>query len=205
MNSKWYLSILVIALAFLGISLEQKNAPNQEILVQFNEDFVKTSETEAAIETVKKQLQSIGVNEVQVVTIQDGSIKITYYSAIDVSFVKVLFKNQENLYLAYASGQEKSDSSSSFPSSENDNYIQLNVNEIPDNSNRDLGFNGVLVEVKFVRDQYVNPIAYFGTSEKDFTLKKYSEVLNKNLYFDSTIIKDNASYKIPEVRAGPLS
>jgi hypothetical protein len=196
---------LVIALAFIGISLEQKSVPNQEILVQFNEDFVSTSETEAAVETVKKQLQSIGVNEVQVVTIQDGSIKITYYSAIDVSFVKVLFKNQENLYLAYASGQEKSDSSSSFPSSENDNYIHLNVNEIPDNSNRDLGFNGVLVEVKFVRDQFANPIAYFGSSEKDFTLKKYSEVLNKNLYFDVTIIKENTSYKIPEVRAGPLS
>ncbi|MBW2938667.1 hypothetical protein KXJ69_11150 [Aureisphaera sp. CAU 1614] len=205
MNSKWYLSILVIALAFFGKSLEQKQAPNQEILVQFNEDFVSTSETEAAVETVKKQLQSIGVNEIQVVTIQDGSIKITYYSAIDVSFVEVLFKNQENLYLAYAGGQEKSDSSSSFPSSENDNYIHLNVNEIPDNSNRDIGFSGVLVEVKFVRDQFENPIAYFGTSEKDFTLKKYSEVLNKNLYFDGTIIKENTSYKIPEVRAGPLS
>ena len=187
--------------------LEQKQAPNQEILVQFTDDVVTPLEAKNALENVQKKLQAIGAEQIHVAKVADGTIKVIYFSSIDVAIVKALFSSEKNLELGYTAfnNNGKKDESSNLPSESGINAYQLNVNEIPDNSNRDLGFNGVLVEVKFVRDQYVNPIAYFGTSEKDFTLKKYNEALNKNLYFDGAIIKDNASYKIPEVRAGPLT
>ncbi len=207
MNSKWYLSILVIALAFFGKSLEQKNAPNQEIVVQFSDDIISPLETQFALESVQKQLKSIGAEQIQVAKAANGTIKVTYFSSIDVAIVKALFSTEENLKLGYTAfnNQGDTESADNIPFESGINTYQLNVSEIPVKSQRDLGFDGILVEIKFVRDQYVNPIGYLGSSEKDFTLKTHIEKLDNNLYYTSAIIIDNASYKIPEVRAGPLS
>jgi hypothetical protein len=206
MNSKWYLGILVVTLAFFGKSLEQKNAPNQEIVVQFSGDIISPLETQDALESVQKQLKSIGAEQIQVAKAADGTIKVTYFSSIDVAIVKALFSTEENFELGYTAFNNKGEKegADSFPFESGISAYQLNVSEIPNKSQRDLGFDGILVEIKFLRDQYVNPIGYFGASEKEFTLKTHIEKLNNNLYDTSAIIINNTSYKIPEVRAGPL-
>jgi len=203
MISKWYWSILVIALAFVGISLEQKNAPNQEIVVQFNDSAVSPDDTQAAIETVKKQLQSIGITDVRIDDAQKGALKISYYSAVDVSFIEVLFSNQENLSLE--ENTQKEDFPISFPLQPDSTTFQLNISEIPSNAPQSLGLNGVVAEVKFLRDQSVKPIVFFRPFENDFHLKKPLQKFTNNLHSISVFITDNNSYKIPEVRAGPLS
>lgn len=207
MNSKWYLGILVVALAFFGKSLEQNHAPNQEIVVQFSDDLITPLETQFALESVQKQLKSIGAEQIRTTKFVDGTIKVTYFSSIDVAIVKALFTSEENLELGYTAynDQGEKEGPDSIPFESGISAYQLNVSEIPERSQRDLGFDGVLVEIKFVRDQYVSPIGYFGGSENDFTLKTHIEKLTNNLYYTSAIIIDNASYKIPEVRAGPLS
>lgn len=186
--------------------MEQKQAPNQEILVQFSNEGVTPHLAINTIESVQRQLQSIGAKQIQVAKVTNGTIKVRYFSSIDVAIVKALFSSEKNIDFGYANfNDNEEEDSSNFPFEENFYTYHLNVSEIEDSSKRDLGNNGVLVEVKFVRDPYVNPIAYVSTSEKDFSLKKHISTLQNKLYVNSVIFKDNASYKIPEVRAGPLS
>lgn len=203
MNSKWYIGVLLIALAFLGICSEQTVVPNQEIVVQFNGDAVSATETESTIVSVTKQLQSIGVKGVKVVKTFDGNLKITYYSTIDVSAVKALFSNQEILELGYTSFYNK-EGSSSEPFNNNTTSYELNVSEIQTASDTDMSGNGFLVELKSGNEIYFNPLLYAGNTTIDFSIQNKLGKVAYTLYEAAALGIDTASYKIPEVRAGPL-
>lgn len=204
MNSKWFIGVVVIALAFLGISLEQTAIPNQEIVVQFHLDAVSTNDFENAITIVTEQLQSIGVEGVQVTKLLDGNLKITYYSTIDVARVKDLFSKQENLLAGY----------SSFATNETTPYepfdsdivtYELNVSEIQTATDAAMGLHGSLVEFKSGNEWYVNPVVYLPSSNIDFAAHNTRENVARTQYEKVTLGIDTSSYKIPEVRAGPLS
>jgi len=204
MNSKWYIGLLIVALAFLGISSEQSVLPNQEIVVQFNANTVSANETENAIVIVARQLESIGVKGIQVVKTFDGNLKITYYSAIDVAIVKDLFSKQANLLIDDTSFATNNNSSSQPFDNDTATY-ELNVSEIQTASDVDMGLNGVLVDIKSGHEWYVNPVLYFGNASADFSVQKTFENSAYTLYGAITLGTDTRSYKIPEVRAGPFS
>lgn len=204
MNSKWYIGLLVVALAFLGISSEQTVLPNQEIVVQFHLDAVSATEAEDAISIVTRQLQSIGVEGVQTTQTLDGNLKITYFSTIDVAVVKDLFSRQANILVGGASLPDNENAPHQPFDSDTANY-QLNVSEIQTATNADMGLNGVLVDVKSGNEWYVNPVLYFGNPHVDFNIQKTIENVAYTLYGAIALGIDTTSYKIPEVRAGPLS
>ena len=66
MKPKWYLSTFILIVAFLGAGLQQFSAPNQEIVLQFEDKEISLVKTENAIANIKKQLQDIGVKKIQV-------------------------------------------------------------------------------------------------------------------------------------------
>ena len=204
MNSKWYLGLLLVALAFLGISSEQTVVPNQEIVVQFNVDAVSTNDSENAIAIVTKQLQSIGVEGVQVTELLDGNLKITYYSSMDIAVVKDLFNKQAHLFSENTSFSTN-ENSSNQPFDTNTIAYELNVSEIQTATDADMGGNGLLVELKSGNEWYVNPVLYLGNTNIDFSLQRSFQNEAHPLYGNIALGIDTTSYKIPEVRAGPLS
>jgi hypothetical protein len=204
MNWRWYIPVLIIALAFFGVSLEQSTLPNQEIVVQFNTENVSVAEAERAIANVTSQLKSIGIEHVLVSEIHNGKLKVTYYSATDVATIKDLFKKQNKLQLADTGFNEK-DNSPNIPLSENSHIYKLEVVTIQKDLGSNLGLQGVLVIVKSAKDQYLKPFTSVGVCETNIDLKQDIEIVAYKNYRDISFLIDHTSYEIPEVRAGPLA
>ena len=203
----WRLNItaLLIALAFFGVSLEQSNTdPNQEILVQFNTDSISALQAQRAISDIKNQLKAIGVEEVQVSETSDGRLKVSYYSAIDVSVIKSLFFKQNKLRYGN-SPLEGDDFPFKIPFSNDSNTYIVDVIKIQSDFNYDLSLQGVLAEAKAANDQYVKPKLSLDASPIDIELRYTVESDLISGYRIVSLVEDNASYKIPEVRAGPIS
>jgi len=203
-NRRWYFIGIIITLAFFGISLEQSTVPNQEIVVQFNADSITADEAEQVILNITSQLKAVGVEEFQVSEIRGGKLKVTYFSNVDVTIIKGLFDKQDKLEFGYRDFDDQGDSSK-IPFGNESNTYKLAVSKIQKDSGSNLGLHGLPIELKSVKDQYLNPIVFLGTSETNFNFKhNIKSVVCKN-YRNVAILIDNTSYKIPEVRAGPLS
>ena len=101
MNSRRYIGALIIVLTFLGVVYQQQNSlPNQEIVLQFTDAKVTSSETQNTIAIVKEQLQNLGADNIHVKETQEGTLKITYYSATNVSSIKKIL-SEENTLIKY--------------------------------------------------------------------------------------------------------
>lgn len=184
--------------------MEQSTLPNQEIVVQFNTNSVSEAEAKRAISSITSQLKSIGVEDFHISEIQNGKLKLTYYSAKDIATIKNLFDAQDEFQLG-DTAFDNTEHSSGFPSKEGTNTYKLDVVKIQKDSNLDLGLHGLPVEVKSAKDQYLNPIVFLGASETNFNLKQCSESVAYKNYRNVSLLIDTSSHKIPEVRAGPLS
>ena len=150
--------------------MEQSTLPNQEIVVEFNTNSVSEVDAKQAISNITNQLRSIGVDDFQISEIQDGKLRVTYYSAKDIAIIKNLFEGQIDLQLGETAFGSKN--SSEIPSQEFPNTYKVNVVKIQKDSRLDLGLQGLPVEVKSATDQYLNPILSLGVPEANFTFKK---------------------------------
>ena len=173
--------------------------PNQEIVVQFNADAVSDQQTQDAITNVTSRLQSIGIERIQVVEDFRGNLKITYYSAVTVEVVKSLLA-KEQLQLAQNTQQDNKQPFGEYPKT-----YQLNISEIQLAEGANMGLNGTLVEVKSGFEWYINPLNYLGGASMEIGLGQTFEDIAFTCYGDVALGIDTASYKIPEVRAGPLA
>ncbi len=204
MNSKWYVSTLFFVLAFLGVSLKQSSTPNQEIVVQFNNNGVTQDEALNALAIVKEQLQEIGVENIRVQESANGTLKITYYSEIDVAGIKELFAKDKNLELGYTLYSHNEEDPGVPPLTYSSNY-KLNVSEIQKGQDLASDFEGFLFESKSVTTRYINADVYFSHSEVDIWEKNRLEKVAFELHSNQALLIDNSSHNIPEVRAGPLA
>lgn len=205
MNWRWYITGLIVALAFFGMSLGQsKTYPNQEIVVRFNVSSIDSDEVQQAIVDIRSQLKSIGIDEVQVSEILNGKIKVTYFSNKDVAVIKDLFFKHNKLQLGATAFNEKS-GSSKIPLSDHSNTYKLDVIKIQQDPGSDIGFHGTLIEIKSLNDQYLKPVLSLATSEVNISLKYNIESAGCKSYPNISLLINNSAYKTPEVRAGPLS
>ncbi len=204
MKSKWYLSTLVVILSLLGFSQPQVYFPNQEIVVQFSDDEVTFDEAQNAVALVKEQLQTIGVDNIQVRESVDGRLKITYYSDVDVTIIAEIFSKEKNLDLGYSSYPTNKEGGE-FPSQENSKIYELDVFEIQNNSDFDSGFSGYLVELELKSNRFFTPTVFFFAHKNEVEernrVEKTAYVIQKNI----AIAIDTVKHSIPEVRAGPFS
>jgi hypothetical protein len=205
MKQKWYISTLIIILTVIGVVCEQQiSVPNQEILLQFTDEGVTTEDTRNTLEIVKKQLQNLGVENIQVKEQEKGSIKITYYSDENVAIIKQTLSEENNLVLDYTSFSQDGQGSK-LPSDENPIGYNLDVHEIHKGHDIDWGVNGKYVLEPNPKGNYVfNLGVYASFNEIDVKgeerIVKVAYKVNRNI----TIALDNASQNTPEVRAGPL-
>jgi hypothetical protein len=203
MKPKWYLSTFILIVAFLGAGLQQFSVPNQEIVLQFEDQEISLVETENAIANIKKQLQDIGVEKIQVYKGDNGVLKISYFSEIDVVFIKKLFSKEKALKLSY-SLLDIEEGTSKIPSKNKSNTYQLDVFEIQKSNGNEGDSNGLVVELLPENDRSFNPDVYYSALVQDVRFKNKIEKVAYVIYSAISIEIDNSSYNIPEVRAGPV-
>ncbi len=206
MKKKWYFRILTTALTLLVVVQQQTVVPNQEIVLEFINGEVTSLEAQKAIAIVKKQLQSIGVENARISReLKNGTLKIAYYSDADVAFIKRILSEKQNVALDHVFYDQNEDGNQ-FPLNQNSKDYNLDVYEIQ--KSRDFGsdFNGISVlEVKQEQDGDYNPnVPSFITGVEANDINSLIKVAQKT-HTNIAIAIDNTSHKIPEVRAGPIS
>lgn len=204
MKAKWYISALIIILTLFGaVTQQQVNVPNQEIVLQFSNASITSQDTQNTITTVKKQLQNIGVSNIQVKEAENGKLIITYYSDTDVASIKETFSKEKSLTLDYTLNNQDKDTSN-LPFDENTISYNLDIYEIQNGNDAEWDLNGIsVVELKSESNRFSNPniYAFVNATELTESIEKHTYILHYNI----AIAIDNTSHKIPEVRAGPLA
>lgn len=199
MKIKWYLSTLVIVLASLGFCQNQISIPNQEILVQFNTEEVTIEQSKKAIDVIKQQLHNFGIESFHIREIQNGELRISYHSSLDVENIKKALAEKE-IGLALTSLQDKK--SSKDPSGDPQKDFNLDVYEIQKPSDSHSAGKFVIV-VKQDFDRFLNSNFYPTFNQTDFAqLNDVENLPNNSIAYIAFAIK-NTSHVIPEVRAGP--
>nr|WP_321237351.1 hypothetical protein [uncultured Psychroserpens sp.] len=202
MKKSWYIGILIIALTLLGsvASKQQAAVPNQEIVLQFTSDVITSDEALDTIVLVKKQLQAVGVEHIQVQELLNGQLKITYYSDADVASIKTLLSNESTLELGYISKDNKQSNS---PSEDHKIDYDLDVYEIQQSNDLSDLDGKLALETKTEHERFFNPNVLIAPEEISIDTKENIENVAYKFRRTIAIAIDNNSYKIPEVRAGP--
>ncbi|MBR9915880.1 MAG: hypothetical protein GYB32_13870 [Algicola sp.] len=207
MNNKWYISALVIILAFLGgiTSHEKSVTPNQEIVLQFSSETVSNDEAQIAITTVKQQLETVGVHDIQVTEYKGGQLKITYFSTIDIGSVKKLLSKEVSLGVSDAI-INSSDIPFEIPSKENSIAYNVDVYEIQNGYDTAFHLSGKLaLEHKADHDRLSNTNPFAHAKPVDCNIVEQQVKVAYKFHKHSGIAINHISHKIPEVRAGPDS
>ncbi|WP_047545448.1 hypothetical protein [Psychroserpens sp. Hel_I_66] len=200
MKSRWYISILIITLTLLGgfASKQQTASPNQEIVLQFSSENVSIQDTKNAIENVKEQLEIAGISTVEVQSLKDGQLRLTYFSNSDVESIKILLSTACDL--DYVSNENKS---SKPPSEEKIITYDVDVYEIQQGNDLSELDGKLALETKAEYDRFFNPHVFGATENIQIDTKECIEKVAYKLHKSVAIAIDDTSYKIPEVRAGP--
>lgn len=204
MNWKWYLPILFLTLAFIGVSLEQSGVPNQEIVVQFDANAISSDEIQCAVSGITNQLESIGIYEFQVSEIYQGKLKVTYFSTVDVAIIKALFYERHSLKLA-GLGLVPAGDSGNIPFGKDSKNYKLDVIQIQEYQYSNIGLQGLPVLVQSTKDHYLKPFVSLGGVETEINLKRFLDCISFGNYCNTSLSTANSSHKIPESRAGPLT
>ncbi|WP_298534321.1 hypothetical protein [uncultured Algibacter sp.] len=205
MIARWCISAFIFLLTLFGVISQQQIAvPNQEIILQFSDIELTSEDAKHTILIVRKQLEALGVENIQIKSQGNGKLKISYYCDADISSIKNSFAKAHNLDLNYQSGTTGR-GASEFPSPENSIAYNINVYEIQSSSDSGWDFDGAFtLEVEVKSDRFLDPNINF--SAGNLELKRLTQVSNvafrvqKNV---SVAIRETL-HTIPEVRAGPL-
>ncbi|MBX2827718.1 MAG: hypothetical protein KTR22_06120 [Flavobacteriaceae bacterium] len=206
MNSKWYLGTLFIVLAILGVGVKKTTTPNQEIIVQFDSEAITLTEAQGAIALVKEQLKHVGAENIRVSKSANGTLKITYFSKVDVASIQEILSHGEKLELGYTSYAD-SEGHSELPLEYDLHSYKLNVSEIQNSTEFTSDFKGYTLafELKTSHRRYIDADFHFTFLEMDRYEIKRTENIAYQQYSLKALLVDNGSHNIPEVRAGPLT
>lgn len=199
MKNTWYISLLVIAIAILGIRFGQSSVANQEIVLKFANLETFERESQEAIRFVKTQLQEISADNVKVQYSNDGSFKITYYSDVDIARIKTLLSQKNDVIFTNNTKGTKGKS----PLSEDDETLGFLIDVFEIQPSNDIaGATGTVVEVKSEIIRFFTPEAYpVVTYLKENYTKKIERA---HIASSSRSLEIKKGFcTIPKVRAGP--
>ncbi len=189
-------------MAFLVTFFEPNTVPNQQIVIQFSNDAITIADTEDTIESIQNKLQSIGVTQIHIGQSKSGQLRITYFSEEDVAHIQNALFNVEDFQMAYdTSGQ----SSKEFPNNYNVTDYELNVSEIKTSTSNTWDFEGTEVAKFNPKSDHSNTLKVHDSGNQVYS-ELNNHVINTivEAYKEAAIVSNNSSYKIPEVRAGPM-
>lgn len=201
MNTKWYISTLIIILALIGLNQEQTKVANQQIVLQFS-DIEMTSVTahDDALATITKKLQTFGIANIEIIENDDTQLSIRYYSDIDALSIGKFLSQDCQLALTY-SGLDQLPID--FPEDKLPESCSIVVSDLQQQTDDGLGLNGKFAfELNQDYKRFSNPVVIPHNNlivfEQD-AIVQVAYKINKVI----AIAIDNTSRTIPEVRAGP--
>lgn len=201
MNSKWYISALIVLLALIGLNQEQTKVANQQIVLRYT-DAETTSYTacDDALATITQKLNDLGVAGIEIIESDDTKLTIHYYSDIDALTVGEFLSQDGKLSLTYGDIDELP---SDFPKEELPESFSLVISDLQQKTGDGLGLNGKFAyESRQDYPGFSNPVILFFNG----SLASGQVILTRVAYNTRRVIAiaiDNTSHIIPEVRAGP--
>ena len=202
MQTKWYLRSFVILVVLVGLTLEQIAQPNQQIVVEFAGDSISLSNAQNTIAAVTNKLQAIGAKSIKVKQGANGVLTISYYSTIDTEAVKGMLSSNKEVLEGVAS--DSSSPKNQAPPFDTSSVYKLDVYEIQQQYDIKPDLNGLV-------------LTFEGKTHRYFIAKVYgaiggNQIAQQNKITTVSLIAQGAvsllltefSYKIPQVRAGPI-
>lgn len=202
MKIKWHYSLIISLLALVGASQIEFAVPNQEIIVDFSSEITSPLDTETAVAEITIQLENTGASSIKV-TKQLNRYRITYYSAKDVSAIKTVFSQDSALVLGGSIPESSQDTE--LPIENDTTSYQLNFSELQQGNDIAKDFNGHLVNTESTTIRYFNPFVYFSFNGISLAEEQRFVTTALKINKEITLTMVSVDYKIPEVRAGPLS
>ena len=204
MIARWCISVLIFSLTLFGVVSQQQNlVPNQEIVLQFEDVDLTSKQTENTVAIVKQQLQALGAKNIQVLSLENGKLKITYFSDAEVASIKETFSEENNLAL-YITNQTYDSDSSSLPLEESNISYNLNVYEIQKGQDSGWGFDSAIgLEVEPKSDRFLDP-NYLSNKHDGYQKEEYLIQVAYKSRREITIQISDPLHTFPEVRAGPI-
>ena len=202
MQTKWYLRSFVILVVLVGLTLEQIAQPNQQIVVEFAGDSISLYNAQNTIAAVTNKLHDIGAKSIKVKQSANGVLTISYYSTIDTEAVKGMLSSNKEVLEGVAS--DSSSPKKQAPPFDTSSVYKLDVYEIQQQYDIKPDLNGLV-------------LTFEGKTHRYFIAKVYgaiggNQIAQQNKITTVSLIAQGAvsllltefSYKIPQVRAGPI-
>lgn len=201
MNAKWYASILFIILALIGLSQEQNKASNQQVSLQFVDVELSSDVAhDAVLALITQKLQILGADAIEVVANDAQQVSIRYYSAMDADRVEAFLSG--NTPLTATNGEELP---LELPKENDSEKYRIVVSDLHMQVDGNFTFKATLANTQ---DKEQHKVVYPNTGNI-LALQELPHVIIAGTLQDvkgaDFIVKKNTSYKIPQVRAGPIT
>lgn len=201
---KWiYAAITVLAIG-LGLSVDNRVQPNQQISLQFQTGEHHNATIETTISRLTEQLQYLGATHIEVRELNKGEFKIAYYSSLSTVIIHNSLETtgaiSQNRFLTI--GLETASKESPIPSSEDD--YQFSISVIQSASKDSLGFEGVLVETQQGAEAIFHANAHSAITFTSLVKNTFFVKVTSSNFAHQTLEPSILQYQIPEVRAGPI-
>ncbi|MCH2195955.1 hypothetical protein [Kordia sp.] len=205
MIAKKYFSALIIFLVLLGYYQEQAPVPNQEIELQFSQNEVVSEETEDVILAIKEQLESLGVTNIQVRQLANNTLAIAYYSDENVAVIKEFLI--EKGFASKKLPKTPTEETGSHEIFANADSYKLDIYELQTTSDSYLGTHGkYILDLQKEYDKSPTSSSFANANSfitGDFDVNSLVLTYSESDY--TVTFKENISYEIPDVRAGPFT
>lgn len=202
MQTKWYLRSFVILVVLIGLTLEQIAQPNQQIVVEFAGDSVSLSNAQNTIAAVTNKLQDIGAKSIKVKQGANGVLTISYYSTIDTEAVKGMLSSNKEVLEGVASND--SSPKNQAPPFDTSSVYKLDVYEIQQQYDLKPDLNGLVLTFEGKTHRYFIAKVYGAIGGNQIAQQNKITTVSFIAQGAVSLVLTDFSYKIPQVRAGPI-
>ncbi|MGY8920688.1 MAG: hypothetical protein ACKVKQ_02220 [Flavobacteriales bacterium] len=202
MQTKWYLRSFVILVVLIGLTLEQIAQPNQQIVVEFAGDSVSLSNAQNTIAAVTNKLQDIGAKSIKVKQGANGVLTISYYSTIDTEAVKGMLSSNKEVLEGVASND--SSPKNQAPPFDTSSVYKLDVYEIQQQYDIKPDLNGLVLTFEGKTHRYFIAKVYGAIGGNQIAQQNKITTVSFIAQGAVSLVLTDFSYKIPQVRAGPI-
>ena len=202
MQTKWYLRSFVILVVLIGLTLEQIAQPNQQIVVEFAGDSVSLSSAQNTIAAVTNKLQAIGAKSIKVKQGANGVLTISYYSTIDTEVVKGMLSSNKEVLEGVASND--SSPKNQAPPFDTSSVYKLDVYEIQQQYDIKPDLNGLVLTFEGKTHRYFIAKVYGAIGGNQIAQQNKITTVSFIAQGAVSLVLTDFSYKIPQVRAGPI-
>ncbi|MBO3117155.1 hypothetical protein J4050_10380 [Winogradskyella sp. DF17] len=203
MRLKLHISVLILLLALVAAYVNSTNLPNQQIVIQLTNGENPLSETEElAIERIKSTLFSNGAEQISINRLENGHLKITYFSTSEIYEIEKALSNEVGFGFQVGGGLPDSE----VPNNHFESDYLLQVSELQPDHNSNWDFESTEITTSHFKTDRFTKVKHkfsgnFFYSKNTFwhTYKTCETALTIENY------KQSPNFNIPEVRAGPFT